>query len=296
MKEDQASTTAWIVAWMRAVGTSAPPALRVAEDPYARLFLPAALRKALEAGDKASPLRRLAESTTAAISPELVYYLPLRTRAIDDALLDFLRAGGKQVLVLGAGYDARAYRFAAQLHDAQARVFEVDHPATQRRKLEMLAGAELPETRVEHVPFDFEQGVDKLPAALDAHGFSPSERTFAIWEGVTMYLTEPAIEATLAMLRGCTPPGSELCFTYFDVRYLHGRRGIQLRLLVRAVGEPLRFGWDPGHLPEWMQRHGWELLRDDEGPTLATRYIPAASGWWRRVAPFKHVALARRLP
>src|SRR5262249_11156238 len=139
----------------------------------------------------------------------------------------FVRAHGDaaQVLVLGAGYDARAVRLAHTLRGA--RVFEVDHPATQARKRAILArvaeegtrdAADLARaTHASYLAWDFEaRPLAELPRALADAGHLPDAPTVTIWEGVTMYLTPPAIEASFAAIGALSAPGSELVMTYFD--------------------------------------------------------------------------------
>src|SRR4051794_26490410 len=65
-------------------------------------------------------------------------YMQVRTRVIDDMLRAFVADGGRQVLLLGAGYDSRARRFGDELRGVT--FFEVDHPATQEHKRRVLAG------------------------------------------------------------------------------------------------------------------------------------------------------------
>ena len=130
MREGRPSTTAAAVALARGVATIAPPAPGLAQDPMAEVLLtglPAALLRALQ---RAPPLPGLG-ATLSAVSLGLVDHIALRTQAIDLALLAGLAAGARQLVILGAGLDARAYRIDA-LDDVVA--FEVDHPATQAYK------------------------------------------------------------------------------------------------------------------------------------------------------------------
>jgi methyltransferase (TIGR00027 family) len=119
------------------------------------------------------------------------------------------------LLLLGAGYDSRAYRLPEA---AGINAFEVDHPATQAVKARLID----PPGRVRLVPVDLLR--DELEPALATAGFDHSVRTVAVWEGVTNYLDAEAVDGTFRYLRGATPPGSRLIFTYIDKRYSTGRR------------------------------------------------------------------------
>ena len=128
-----------------------------------------------------------------------------RTQWIDDVLSESLRKGIEQLVILGAGYDSRPYRMAGL---DSARVFEVDHPATSASKQKRLAG--IVSSNVTYVRLDFDK--DDLGAALANAGFNLDRQTFLLWEGVTNYLTEDAVDMTLRYISGAKP-GSLLLFT-----------------------------------------------------------------------------------
>lgn len=95
-----------------------------------------------------------------------------RTKYIDEVLLAELAAGAAQLVLLGAGYDSRAYRFASELRSA--RVFEVDHPATsaeKQRRVRHILGT-LPE-RVTYVPVTAHRSRRNLPAVWSLAGSLP---------------------------------------------------------------------------------------------------------------------------
>ncbi|MVU81995.1 SAM-dependent methyltransferase [Nocardia sp. ET3-3] len=135
-------------------------------------------------------------------------FIAARSRYTEDALADAYRAGIRQAIILGAGLDTFAYR---NPHSS-LRVFEVDHPATQSWKRQLLAdtGIGVPAS-VTYLGADFER--DTLEDVLAAGDFDASQPAFVIWLGVTIYLTRPAIAATLNTL-GRLAPGSELVLDY----------------------------------------------------------------------------------
>src|SRR4051812_22745557 len=122
-----------------------------------------------------------------------------RTRLIDDLLAE---ADPEQVLLLGAGYDSRAHRI-----PGMPPTYEVDHPVTQQAKRQRVADR----PHVHYVAVDLDSG--SLVTALD--GFPP-KRTAVVWEGVTNYLTERAVDTTFRDLATITAPGSTVVFTYVD--------------------------------------------------------------------------------
>jgi methyltransferase (TIGR00027 family) len=153
-----------------------------------------------------------------------------------DAALDRHRAGIGQLVVLGAGYDTRAYRMPKGI-----RCFEIDRPGTQELKRRMLRKARLDTMGTTFVPADFltEDWLDKL---VDS-GFDPAEPTFFLWEAVTMYLDRAAVEGTLRKIAG-TAGGSAVAFDYFNADLLESPSLFMryARAMLNAIGEPFTFG------------------------------------------------------
>jgi methyltransferase (TIGR00027 family) len=280
VKAERASSTAAWVAGCRGLGSLLGEA-QIADDPYGLRF-GGPFFASIERASRVWPLGA-ALAAVPALMP-WVAYMQVRTRAIDDELLAF---GGDQVVILGAGYDCRAARFARELRGTS--VFEVDHPATQARKREVIG-----ETATEYVPWDFEaQPLEQLPEALVARGLDPARPTLTIWEGVTMYLSEPAIDATVAAIHGLGGEGSRLVFTYIE-RAVIDRPPVRtraLRTVLAGVGEPFRFGWHPAALPDWLDARGLELESDRAEVELAADLLPPRYST-RVTREGRHVAVA----
>lgn len=259
MKPDLPSRTAEAVAYFRAAERlGSAPAL---DDPLAERFLSAPARLAL----RGAPLtRRLSLAT----------YTSVRHRYMDDALGDALRAAGgvAQVVVLGAGYDARAWRFAEAL--AGRPIFELDHPATQARKVRLSAGAPGPAGDVRRIPIDFAR--QSIPDALAAGGFQRGRSTFFIWEGVTMYLREDIVVATLRSLSDLGGPGSRLALDGWAPPSAARSSAAWHRgaaALLGLIGEPITFPLAPPDAPALLARGGWVLVELVETDLLRRRYV-----------------------
>jgi methyltransferase (TIGR00027 family) len=264
VKDDTPSRTAAWVAGARHLGRLLPESVRIADDPFGAAFTSLPLAKMIEAGRVPPVFARV---------PGLqrwILYMQVRTRVIDD----FVRAfPGHQLVLLGAGYDCRALRLPEL---AETRVFEIDHPATQGHKRRVLAELHV-DSPSTYVTWDFEtQATDDLPAALAEAGHDPNAPSLTIWEGVTMYLTEPAIDASLRAIASWSAPGSQLAMTYFAKSRLAKPSWTTraIAAVVSRAGEPWRFGWSPDELPAYLEARGLELVDDIAMPDAARRLLP----------------------
>jgi methyltransferase (TIGR00027 family) len=183
------------------------------------------------------------------------------------------RRGASQLVVLGAGFDTFAYRnpFGDRL-----RVFEVDHPATQAWKRERLAAMAIAQpVWLTFVGVDFER--ESFAERLIESGFDASRRTFVFWLGVSMYLTEATVDATLAAVAGWAG-GGEIVFDYAEPPHEdmseQGRAVREaLRARVAAVGEPFLSALEPKALHARLRQLGY-LEIDDLAPLdLAARFL-----------------------
>jgi methyltransferase (TIGR00027 family) len=287
MHNNHASRTAEWVAFNRTLGRKLPADAQLADDPYGALF----------AGTAASLFASHAPRLLAVPLRPSVLYMQVRTRAIDDVLHDFVAGGGRQIVLLGAGYDCRAARFAAELADTA--VFEVDHPATQVKKRSILEHHNV-RSAARYLPFDFEQRpVAELPDALARTGHDRARPTLTIWEGVTMYLSDGAIDASARAVHAYSAAGSPFVVTYIARREIDNPSAFRriVRHLVARAGEPFRFGWEPDELPAWLATRGfasdWDRsMTDLAGTLLPPQHTRLLEPW----ANSQRIALARRTP
>jgi methyltransferase (TIGR00027 family) len=171
-----------------------------------------------------------------------------------------------QFVILGAGFDTRAYRLPKQ---AQVRAFEIDTPRTQAIKREMLQKAGIGTKGVIFVSANFEQ--EDWLARLIGAGFRADQPALFLWEGVVIYLDQAAVEDTLRKIAS-TAKGSVVAFDYFTSEFLVSQAPYMryARASLIAAGEPLKFGVDS--TPPSSERLA-ELLRScglalDEQRTL----------------------------
>jgi len=289
MKTGQASRTAEYMAFFRALESARAPRKRLFTDSFAMQFLRPGLRRAVHFS-RVPVLgalipryldRRLPGARTSGIA---------RTRLIDDALSQALREGIDQVLILGAGFDCRAYRLPGI---GSAAVFEVDHPATlsvKRTHMHRVL-ANLPHN-VRFVQIDFDR--QNLGEALRQAGFDLLRPAVLLWEGVTHYLSAYAVDAVLHFVAGCAV-GSRLIFTYIDRRALDGsglfEGAADLMREVARLGEPWTFGLDPDELPNYLRGRGLQLRRDAGAREYRRQYF-GRDGERMNGYDFYHVAIA----
>jgi methyltransferase (TIGR00027 family) len=249
MKTNRASITAEGIALARAVESQRPTEQRICYDPLAQQFVSALYWNIFRFFVSSGYAERR--------GPGTMGFLVARERYIDDYLQASLDDGLEQLVILGAGYDSRAYRF-DQLKDRC--VFEVDHPATQQAKIAKLTKAlgELPK-HVVFVPIDFE--TQSLEQRLLECGYSERKKTLFIWQGVTQYLAPEAVDSTLAFVANHSGQGSSIVFDYMYTSLLDGtvKRGEvnSMQRYRRMTGEGFKFGIPEGTIGAFMRRRGF---------------------------------------
>jgi methyltransferase (TIGR00027 family) len=260
MKSGQLSRTAEHMAFFRALESVRPPKQRLFADPLASQFLNPPLRLMADLA-RFQPFRSLLYRYVDRRCPGARTSGIARTRLIDDLLTAGLQDGLSQVVILGAGFDARAYRLNC---GKRVSFFEVDHPDTltfKRTRLSAISAVWTPNIR--YVEIDFNS--QNLSTALTQAGFNPAQRTFFIWEGVTNYLSPDAVAATLQFI-GSVAHRSRLIFTYVHSDFFrapHLYPGVvRLKRDLERFEEPWTFGLDPAEIPLLLRRHGLCLLKD----------------------------------
>lgn len=232
-------------------------------------------------------LRSLGLKLIERVLPGIYLFVTARTKptrrsrkfnTVDAILAGEIEAGVEQVVILGAGADSRAYRFADQLD--RVPVYEVDHPATgawKQQQVQRIFGA-LPE-HVRFVPIEFQS--ESLDHALAQAGAKAELRTCFLWEGVTPYLTPEAVDETLAAVAKFAT-GSSVAFDYFYLDAIeHPERypdGQKYFAYLRKHGEPLVFGLDPERIEEFLRPRGFTLESNARADDLFRQHVAGADG------------------
>lgn len=254
MRKGVPSGTSFLVSFARGLGVDPEPV-----DALAPELLPSWIGWMASAPSRLGGAAALYRQVFRIGTLGLIDHAVLRTHAIDAHLVAALRTGVRQVVILGAGLDARAWRIAAL---QEAIVFEVDHPSTQRYKRSRVA-KKVPPTDIRYVAVDFEtQGFSD---ALEEAGFRRSAPSIWVWEGVTMYLPMRAIHDAIVQIRSLASTGSTIALTYRAPDRLPwgilGRAAIPL--LFAVAGEPLKATLDTSMLISTLGSD-WELVYDED--------------------------------
>lgn len=205
-------------------------------------------------------------------------FIAVRTRMFDDYVLKRAAAGARQYVVMGAGLDSRAYRFADEL--AGVKTFEVDHPSSQAAKKQRVSKflGKLP-SHVHYVPVDFTR--DNLRDCLGNAGYDPALPTIFTMEGVVMYLDADSAANTLAFIRENSGAGSSVIFDYVYLAALDGR--IKNRVITHMntlqwlFHEPVLFGIEKGDAESYLRACGFDRAEDYPDRRLHDLYFKTAA-------------------
>jgi methyltransferase (TIGR00027 family) len=192
--------SAFSIAAVRAEELLRPPEERLFYDPYAAMFRAAGAHA--EEGTK-----RFLDL------PFFRDVIRLRMRLIDDEFGRALDAGIDQIMLLGAGFDARALRVPA-VAARGARVYEINLPGQLERKRALLAsGSVALPAWVSYVPCDLTAVYEQeLPLALEECGFRRDRPALVIWEGITAYIGVAATDRSLRFMAGFGTSGTRIVF------------------------------------------------------------------------------------
>jgi methyltransferase (TIGR00027 family) len=288
MKENQASFTAMSVAYMRAYH-SIYDAPKIFDDFLAYDLIPEEKRELIEKhlieqyvtwdqqlNDTENATSLHDRITTSESLMQAINNVISRARYTEDTLEEAFRQGVKQYVILGAGMDTFAFRRPEMLEELE--VFEVDHPSTQKFKLHRLAelGWKHP-AKLHFIPIDFTKE-SLVTALMRSSSYDPKIKTFFSWFGVTPYLPQKDVLATLRFIADVAPVGSSLVFDYIDTdAFIPEKLSPQMRELLEylsKIGEPLESnGFNPSNLAEELASLGFRLYEDLSPTDIEGRYL-----------------------
>ncbi len=185
-----------------------------------------------------------------------------RVRYLDDIVEKSVNEGLEQLVILGAGFDTRAYRIEGM---ENVKVFEIDHPSTQQYKT--LKIKEIFQSNLEnvvYVPVDFES--EKISEELFKKGYNASLKTLFIMEGFIYYITPEAAAETLSFMVKNSGKGSAVVFDYLlDSGVKEGNKQ-------RSDANIFKFGIKEEGLEEFLGQFGFSDIQGSSTKDLKKLY------------------------
>lgn len=257
MQNNQVSRTAYTSAYARLIEQYQPKEKRLFEDPYVKTFFSSYLSNFLK-------FRTYREFQVFMYNLSLtgIYGLQVcRTKYIDDLVKKALDNGIDQLVILGAGFDTRSFRI---LEGNRVKIFEIDLPEIQdKKKLMLKKHIEILPDNIIYIPIDF--NTQLLDVSLMDKGLNYSKPIFFIWEGVTQYITEQAVDKTLKFISNAAQ-GSEVVFTYVLKSFIDGSENNQtantMISLLKADNNPFCFGLNPSDTTSFLSQYKLTLIED----------------------------------
>lgn len=266
----KASMTAAIMAFHRATEMLRQEEDRVCQDPWAGLFLPEEYRAILKNPQELYVLATESAKRFPGINGAVV----ARTRFIDDIVLEYVKKGLEQLVILGAGYDSRAYRMEGIKE--QTMVFELDQPSTQAIKIQKITDIlNIKPAHVTYVPIDLFH--DDMKACLRANGYDPSKRSLFILEGLTFYLSADVFDRILASIAQDASSRTGVVFDYLPPSVIDGtsdRAEVKnSRTDLQEYGEPYRLGLRHDELESLLAQRGFDLVENLNARDCKEKYF-----------------------
>ncbi len=256
---NNASKTAETIAMVRMTESKKPENERICYDPYAIHFIS---QNVLDFAAKNPEKYRAFVARNESLVPGATNSLVARVRFFDDVVKSSINEGLEQLVIVGAGYDTRAYRIEG-LH--KTHVFEIDHPATQKIKINNIK--KIFKSRPNHVtyiPLDLE--IDDFGKKLLETEYDSSKETLFILEGLLMYISPETVDKILSFIVHSSVKGSSVLFDYIPSSVVDCtcelEAGQNWQKGVTAAGEPFKFGISEGSIESFLNQRGFKMIRN----------------------------------
>jgi methyltransferase (TIGR00027 family) len=191
--------------------------------------------------------------------PGMTLHYVVRKLHLEKVARESIAGGYSQIIVLGAGFDTLTQRIASDPAASGVTLIEVDHPATQKVKREVLESYAL--------PIDFVEcaiGSDDLFTSLARSArFNPESRTLFIAEGLLMYFDPGLVDKLLESIRARMGAGTRIAFTFMESQGGRIAFGGQTRIVdwwLKRRGEPFLWGIMKESLADYLRARGFKML------------------------------------
>ena len=257
--EQKPSKTAMFTALYKAIANQEFKNKRLGSDYLAEYFLPFRFKFFI----KFKKIRAKAKNKFNKFVPGMYEYMLARTEYFDSIFIDALSINIPQIVLLGAGYDTRAYRF-ARLNNT-TKIFELDITTTQNRKKKCLKKAriDIPK-QVTLVPINFNK--NSLTSVLQNAGYENHKKTLFLWEGVSYYLEPESVDATLEFVNHSSHNESVIAFDYSisiseeNINNYYGVNEFVQTMKKQHTNEGLMFAIDEGKTEAFLEQRGLKIV------------------------------------
>jgi methyltransferase (TIGR00027 family) len=275
--EQKPSETAMFAALRRTIANKEFANEKFGPDYLAEYFLPVHFRFFL----KFKKIRANTKDKLNGFLPGLTEYMIARTAYFDGLFVDALDNEIPQIVLLGAGYDTRAYRFAKQ--NRNTKIFELDIAPTQNRKKKCLKGAkiDIPQ-QVNLVPINFNE--ESLKDVLESTGYEHREKTLFLWEGVSYYLDVESVDATLEFVSRSLHDENAIAFDYtisISEEYMndfYGAREFAQTMKEHHANEELMFSVEEGKIKSFLEGRNLKMLDHLNNEEIEKKFLVDNNG------------------
>jgi methyltransferase (TIGR00027 family) len=257
--EQKPSKTAMIAALHRAVANKEFKNERFGPDYLAEYFLPSHFKFFI----KFKKIRVNFKNKIDKLTPGGYEYSLARTAFFDSVFIDALNKNIPQIVLLGAGYDTRAYRF-EKLNNA-TKIIEIDIATTQNRKKKCLKKAQIDIPKhIAFVPINFNK--ESLENILEKAGYENHKKTLFLWEGVIYYLDPESVDATLEFVNRSSHNESVIAFDYAisiseeNINNYYGVKEFAQIMRKHHPNEIFRFTIDEGKIESFLEQRGLKVV------------------------------------
>ena len=286
--EKRHSETAIFAALYRAVTNKEFKNEKFGPDYLAEYFLPSHFRFFI----KFKKIRVNVKNKSDKFTPGGYEYAIARTAFFDSVFIDGLNKNIPQIVLLGAGYDTRAYRF-AKLNNA-TKIIELDIATTQNRKMKCMKKAKMDiPTHVTLVPINFNK--ESLKCILEKAGYENNEKTLFVWEGVSYYLEPESVDATLEFVNNSSHNESVIAFDYAisiseeNIDNYYGVKEFAKTFRKYRKNELFRFTIDEGNIESFLEQRGLKIVNHLDNREIEKMFllnengssIGQITGWFR---------------
>lgn len=275
--EDIPSATALFAALHRTLAYKKYRDDKIGADNLAELFLPAHYRFFLRFGK----IRENTNKRLARFMPGMTEYIIARTAFFDGLFVDGLEDRIPQIVLLGAGYDSRAYRFAKS--NRATKIIELDASPTQKRKLKCLRSAHIDiPNEIKYVPINFTK--ESLGDVLERAGYKNQEKTFFIWEGVTYYLKHNSVKRTLDFINQSSHRDSVIAFDYSvtmteqNLNTFYGASEFIKSMREHHANEAFLFSIKEGGIESFLAECDYKMIMHLDNTQIEQKYLTLKNG------------------